>query len=170
MIRAISIFMLCGLLASCQSTPGVVPPVVHDLNRLASVKSIYIEDLGKEKDADLIEGSGIVREEIRTRLAQSGRFSVVQSPQEADAILEGLAGFEKWYHGMEGFYGLEGDLDTHYLGVGHFRLLDSRSKQIIWTHEYQRGLFKLHQTVTSRVAEQTVDKLLRDATRADSSL
>lgn len=169
MIRAISILLLCGLLTSCQSTPGVLPPVVHDLTRLASVKSIYIEDLGKEKDADLIEGSDIVRDEISAGLAKSGRFSVVQSPQQADAVLEGLAGFEKWYHGMEGFYGLEGDLDTHYLGVGHFRLVDSKTKQTIWTHEYERGLFKLHQTVTNRVAEQTVDKLLRDAILVDNT-
>ncbi|TKB68787.1 MAG: hypothetical protein E8D52_07305 [Nitrospira sp.] len=167
MIRIVPILILCGLLAACQSTPGVPPPVVHDLTRLASVKSIYIEDLGKEKDADLIEGSDIVSDEISAGLAKSGRFSVVDSPQQADAVLTGLAGFEKWYHGMEGFYGLEGDLDTHYLGVGHFQLLESKTKQPIWTHEYEKGFFKLHQTVTSRVAQQTVDKLLQDAMLAD---
>ena len=169
MIRLVFIVALWGLFAACQSTPGVPPPVVHDLPRLASVKSIYIEDLGKERDSDLIEGSDIVRNEIYARLAKSGRFSVVDSPQQADAVLAGLAGFEKWYHGMEGFYGLEGDLDTHYLGVGHFRLLESKTKQPIWTHEYKRGLFKLHQTVTSRVAEQTVGKLLQDTAHADGS-
>lgn len=169
MIRFACIVTLCGLLIGCQSAPGVVPPVVQDLSRLASVKSIYIEDLGKGKGADLIEGSDIVRQEISTGLARSDRFSVVDSPQQADAILTGLAGFEKWYHGMEGFYGLEGDLDTHYLGVGHFWLVDSNTKQPIWTHEYERGFFKLHQTVTSRVAEQTVGKLLQDTVRTDSS-
>ena len=169
MIRLACIVTLCGLLVGCQSTPGVPPPAVQDLSRLASVKSIYIEDLGHEKDADLIEGSDIVREEIIVGLAKSGRFSIVDSPQQADAILAGLAGFEKWYHGMEGFYGLEGDLDTHYVGVGHFRLLESKTKQPIWTHEYERGFFKLHQTVTNRVAEQTVGKLLHDAGRAGSS-
>ncbi|MDH4303512.1 MAG: hypothetical protein OEV53_05570 [Nitrospira sp.] len=131
------------------------------------MKSIYIDDLGKEEGANLIEGSAKVREEIRTGLAKSGRFSIVQSPQEADAILSGLAGIEKWYHGMEGFYGLEGDLDTHYLGVGHFRLVESNSKQTIWIHEYERGFFKPHQSVTSRVAEQTVNKLLQDVSQSD---
>lgn len=168
MIRAASILSLCCLLAACQSAKGVSPQVVQDLDRLASVKSIYIEDLGKENGADLIEGSDLVKEEIGTRLTQSGRFSVAQSPEQADAVLTGLAGFEKWYHGMEGFYGLEGDLDSHYLGVGHFRLVDPKTKQSIWTHEYEKGFFKLHQAVTSRVAEQTVSKLLQDATRLNS--
>ena len=169
MIRVVSILTLYSLLTACQSTPGVFPQAVQDLPRLAAVKSIYIEDLGKEKEADLIEGSGLVRDEISTELARSGRFSIVQSPQEADAVLAGLAGFEKWYHGMEGFYGLEGDLDTHYLGVGHFRLMESKTKQTIWTHEYERGFLKPTQSITSRVAEQVVNKLIHDTARADSS-
>ena len=74
MMRAISIFMLCGLLASCQSAKGVSPQAVQDPSRLASVKSIYIDNLGKEEGADLIEGSDIVREEIGTRLATVRTF------------------------------------------------------------------------------------------------
>ena len=162
-IRSVVILALCCLLAACQSQKGASPKGVHDSARFASVKSIYIEDLGKEEGADLIENSNAVREEIRNRLAQSGRFSVAESPQESDAILSGLAGFEKWYHGMEGFYGLEGDLDTHFLGVGRLRLIDSKTKQILWSHEYERGFFNLHQTVESRVAEQVVNALLQDA-------
>jgi TolB-like protein len=169
MIRVVTILTLCNLLAACQSAPGEPPQAVQDLSRLTSVKSIYIENLGKEKDADLIEGSSLVRKEIGTELARSGRFSVVESPQEADAVLTGLAGFEKWYHGMEGFYGLEGDLDTHYLGVGHFRLVESKTKQTIWTHQYERGFLKPTQSITSRVAAQVVDRLLHDVARVDSS-
>ncbi|OQW30577.1 MAG: hypothetical protein A4E19_09725 [Nitrospira sp. SG-bin1] len=166
MMRAIFLATLCALLAACHSTPGVVPPAVHDLNRLAAVKSIYIEDLGHEEGAPLIEGSNVVKEEISAGLAKSGRFSLAESPRQADAILAGLAGFEKWYHGMEGFYGLEGDLDTHYLGVGHFRLVDAKTKEPIWTHEYERGLLKPTQSITSRVADQVVEQLLSDATLA----
>jgi TolB-like protein len=162
MIRVISVLVLCILLTSCQGTPQPA----RDLTRLASVKTIYIDDLGKEEGADLIEHSRQVLEEISTGLTQSGRFSVVQSPQEADAVLAGLAGLEKWYHGMEGFYGLEGDLDTSYLGVGRLRLVDVKANQIIWTHDYKRGLLKPTQSVTSRVANQVVEKLLLDATLA----
>ncbi|MGQ0555690.1 MAG: hypothetical protein ACT4PN_07070 [Nitrospiraceae bacterium] len=162
MSRVVSIIALCVLLTSCQGTPQPV----QDLTRLASVKAIYIDDLGKEEGANLIESSIHVQEEISTGLTQSGRFSVVQSPQDADAILAGLAGLEKWYHGMEGFYGLEGDLDTSYLGVGRFRLVDAKTNQTIWTHDYKRGLLKPTQSVTSRVANQVVEKLLLDAALA----
>jgi hypothetical protein len=166
MLRTVAILALCCLLTACQSADSVSPKAIQDSARLASVKSIYIEDLGKEEGADVIEKSEIVRAQIGAALAQSGRFSIVTTPQQADAILAGIAGIEQWYHGMEGFYGLEGDLDTHYLGVGHLRLIDSKTKQIIWTHEYERGLFKLHQTVESRVAEQVAARLLRDASPA----
>ena len=162
MIRLISILTLCGLLGACQS---VSPPIL-DLPRLATVKNIYIDDLGKEEGAKLIEESAHVQAAISAGLAKSGRFAVVQSPQEADAVLAGLAGLEKWYHGMEGFYGLEGDLDTSYLGVGRFRLVDAKTNQTIWTHNYERGLLRPTQSVTSRVANQVVEKLVSDAALA----
>lgn len=169
MIRLVSVFSLCALLAACQSPPGVVPQAVQDLSRLSTVKSIYIEDLGTEEGAAIIEGSSLVRDEINAELGRSGRFSVVQSPEQADAVLAGLAGYEKWYHGLEGFYELEGNLDTNYLGVGHFRLVDSKTKQTIWTHEYKRGVFNPRQSVAERVADQAVEKLLHDTARADRS-
>ena len=169
MIRLASIVTLLALLVACQSPPGVIPRPVQDIGRLASVKSIYIEDLGQEEGAVFIEGSGIVRDGIGTGLARSGRFSIVQSPEQADAVLAGLAGFEKWYHGIEGFYELEGNLDSHYAGVGHFRLVDSKTKQTIWTHEYERGLLNPKQSVAERVADQAVEKLLHDTARADNA-
>jgi hypothetical protein len=163
-LRTVSILALCCLLAACQSAKGVSPKGVEESARLAAVHSIYIEDLGKEGGANLIEKSDVIKAHIGAALAQSGRFSIATAPHQADAILTGLAGIEPWYHGMEGFYGLEGDLDSHYLGVGHVRLIDSKTKQILWTHEYEPGFFKLHQTVERRVAEQVVNTLLRDAT------
>jgi len=165
-MRLLSILSLCWLLASCQSLSEVSPQIGHDRARLASVKVIYIESLGIEEGADLIEYSDVVRERISTGLAQSGRFSIVRSPEEADAILAGVAGAEPWYHGMEGFYGLEGDLDTHLLGVGRLRLVDTRTRQVIWTHTYKTGFLKLHQSVASRVADQVTEQLLSDATLA----
>ncbi len=165
MIRVVSIVAFSSLLGACQSAPQPV----HDLTRLASIQSIYVDDLGKEKDADLIEGSKAVREEIMSAVARSERFALVQSPEQADAVLTGLAGFEKWYHGMEGFYGLEGDLDSHYLGVGQFRLVDTKTNRTIWTHKYQPGLLRPTQSVVERVAEQVVDKLLNDAKHVDNS-
>jgi hypothetical protein len=127
---------------------------------------VYIEDLTHDEDPHLVEGSDLVKERIRQRLTQSGRFSIVDSPERADATLTGVAGFQRWYFGMESFYGLEGSLNTQYAGIGMVRLLDSKTKQPIWTHEYETGLFHPTQPVVDRVANQVVDKLLSDAALA----
>lgn len=65
--------------------------------------------------------------------------------------------------GMEGFYGLEGDLNTHLLEVGRLRLIETRTKQVIWTDTYKAGFLKSHQRVASRVADQVTERLLFDA-------
>lgn len=167
-MRTATILTLSCLLAACQGMTNATPESVHDRARLASVKSIYVEDLGKGEGSNLIGHSDLVREKIVTDLSKSGRFSIVQSPEQADAILTGLAGIEQWYHGMEGFYGLEGDLDTHHLGVGRLRLADPSTKEPIWTYEYKGGLLKLQQSVLERVGEQVVERLLQAASQAES--
>jgi hypothetical protein len=78
-----------------------------------------------------------------------------------------VAGFQRWYFGMESFYGLEGSLNTQYSGIGMVRLLDSKTKQPIWTHEYETGFFHPTQSVVDRVADQFADQLLGAAALAD---
>jgi hypothetical protein len=68
---------------------------------------------------------------------------------------------------MEAFYGLEGSLNTQYSGIGMVRLLDSKTQEPIWTHEYETGFFHPTQSVVDRVADQVADKLLRDTALAD---
>ena len=162
-MRTASIVSLCCLLAACQGFKDQHPEFLLNAHALASVRSIYIEDLGHEEDDDLIEQTGSVREKISTGLAQSKRFSVVQDLQQADAVLTSLVVVERWYHGMEG------DMDDHELGIGNVRLLDSRTKQPIWMHKYEPGLLRPTQSVAERVADQVVDKLLHDIARADGS-
>jgi TolB-like protein len=166
MIRMVSILALCSLLAACQSFMGADSASVQDFPGLASVRSIYIEDL--KDGSHLIQSSDLIKEQISTQLAQSGRFSVTNNAQQADAVLTGVVGIEAWYHGMESYHGMEGNLDSNFLGVGALRLVDAKTKQTIWTHEYEAGILKLHQTVASRVAEQMAGKLLNDTTKADS--
>jgi TolB-like protein len=166
MIRGLSILALCCVLAACHRTFGVPTESVQEPAALASVKTIYVEDLSHGEDPLLVEGSDLVKEKILARLSQSKRFSVVDAPDKADATLTGVAGFQRWYFGMESFYGLEGSLNTQYSGVGMVRLLDSKTKEPIWTHEYETGLFHPTQSVADRVANQVADKLLRDATPA----
>ncbi len=167
MMRAIAMLTLCCSLVACHRNFGVPTEYVEDLTALASVRSIYIEDLSHNEDSHIVEGSDLVKEKIQGRLTQSGRFSVVDVPEQADASLTGVAGFQRWYFGMESFYGLEGSLNTQYSGIGMLRLLNSQTKQPIWTHEYETGLLHPTKSVADRVADQVVDKLLRDARRAD---
>jgi len=166
-MRYTSILFLCCWLAACQSLQAHPPHSTLDGPALASVRSIYLDDFGREEGADLLEKSGVVRDHISKGLANSGRFSVVQDLEQADAILTGLAGVELWYHGMEGYYGMEGDMDNHELGVGTLRLLDAKTKQPIWTHEYETGLLSPKQSVAERVADQVVNTLVQDTLRAD---
>ena len=66
---AISLCLL-GTLAAAQNVPT-----------LKNVKKIYVAELGKQPESDLI------REKIRLRLMKSGRFTVVDKPEDADATL-----------------------------------------------------------------------------------
>lgn len=164
-----SVTALCGLIFGCQVVKSSHPEPVRNLNALASIHSIFISDLREEDSSHLIERSNLIREAIQEGLTRSGRFTVVQDPAQADAVLDGLAGVERWYHGMEGYYGMEGDLDSHELGVGTLRLIDSKTKQTIWTHEYETGFLSPKQSVAERVGEQVVEKLLQDASPATTT-
>jgi TolB-like protein len=169
MMRAVLIVAICCSLLGCHRTFGVPTDIVQDLPALASVRSVYIADLTHGEDPYLVEGSDQVRKRIQERLVQSKRFSVVDTLEEADAALTGVAGFQRWYFGMESFYGLEGSLNTQYAGIGMVRLLDSKTKQLIWAHEYETGFFHPTQSVIDRVADQVADKLLSDAIRAEGT-
>ena len=168
MMRGLSILILCFMLMACHRTFGVSTERVEDLAALVSVKTIYVDDLSHGEDPHLVEGSDEVRNKIMERLAQSKRFSVVDNPEQADALLTGVAGFQGWYFGMESFYGLEGSLNTQYAGIGMVRLLNSTTKQPIWTHEYEAGFYYPNQSTADRVADQIVDTLLVFAMSADT--
>ncbi|MCP9448259.1 MAG: hypothetical protein NNA22_11915 [Nitrospira sp.] len=156
-------------LVACHRTFGIPRDIVRDLPALASVRTIYIEDLTHGEDPHLVEGSDLVKEKIRQKLTRSGRFVVVDRPDQADALLTGVAGFQRWYFGMESFFGLEGSLNTQYAGIGMVRLLDATTKRPIWTHEYETGFFRPTQPVVDRVADQIAERLLADASSAARS-
>ncbi len=158
----VTIVTLCCSLIGCvyfpqlrTSTSTSTPEPVEEFPALVNIKKIFITDLGNQ------EYAGVVREKIRLRLMKSIRFSVVEVPENADAILTGVAGVESSIHGSKG------DINTRIAGIGILRLIDVKTKESIWTFEYERG-FMLGGSVSSRVADQTVDKLLEDTTRADS--
>ena len=128
-------------------------------SKLVNVKKIYIGDLGGE------DGSDLVREKIRVRLMKSDRFAVVETPDSADAILTGVAGVETRQSSSintnpatGAVYGSGG---TSYAGLGVLRLVDVKSQETIWFFEYKRGYS--FGSASSRVANKTVEKLLKDA-------
>lgn len=117
-----------------------------DRAALSTVHRIYLASFGSA------DGSDLVREKVRVRLMNSGRFEVVDDSTTAHAILTGSAGLDtRTVRGT-----------TDYAGIGLLRLIDARSHTTIWAHEYRRG-FMFGGSVSTRVANQMVDQLLRDA-------
>jgi hypothetical protein len=132
---------------------SIMPLIAQSIpsaDKLANIRKIYIDDLGKQEGADL------VREKIRLRLLKSDRFAVVERPEAADAVLSGAAGVVR----SDGV--AIGNADTSFQGTGVLRLVDVKTEEVVWIFEYKRG-FMLAGSVTSRVADQVVDKLLKDA-------
>jgi len=133
----------------------------QDVSRLLNVKKIYIGDLGRE------EGSDLVREKIRVRLMKTDRFVVVEKPELADAVLTGVAGVERQYTSSvstDSNGKVSGEGTTTFAGLGVLRLVDVKTSEAIWLFEYKRGFgFK---GASSRVADQTVGKLLKDVKAA----
>lgn len=129
---------------------------------LASVRKIYITELGREEGADL------VREKIRVELMKSGRFTVLEKPDGADALLTGVAGVAVSHSSNvsgNARTGLHGSGVTSYAGLGVLRLVDRRTDSTIWMFEYKRG-FSVG-SASSRVARKAVEKLLQDVHAAE---
>ena len=139
--------ILAMLSTGCVSSARNTVPVSPDkATQLTMVRMLYLDSLGSGDGADL------VREKIRSRLISSNRFKVVEAPHKAEAILMGAAGVEKNVSKGE----------TNYRGTGIFRIVERQSDSTIWSYEYKRG-FMLFGSVSSRVADQVVDRLLLDA-------
>lgn len=154
--------MLAVLFLALLATAAAQQKEAPNKTRLASVKKLYIGSLGNE------EGSDLVREKIRIRLMKSDRFSVVERQEAADAILTGVAGVERRdsgsvYTTSDGK--IQGGSGTSYAGLGVLRLVDAESEETIWVFEYKRGFS--FGSASSRVANKTVEKLLKDAMAAD---
>lgn len=120
----------------------------QDTAQLVKIKKIYLGDLGKEEGADL------VKEKLRLRLMKSERFVVVETPEEADAVLTGVAG-----------YGSDNS------GLGALRLVNPNTKTTIWGFEYKPGRSVFGGgSASTRVAEKTVEQLLKDTKEAEKKV
>jgi hypothetical protein len=91
-----------------------------------------------------------VKEKLRVRLMNSGRFTVVETSEKADAVLLGSAGVDKTVDRK----------GTDYTGTGLLRLVERVSERTIWAHEYERSYCFSCFSISSKVADQMADALL----------
>src|SRR5262249_55543731 len=101
---------------------------------------------------------------------KSERFSVVERPESADAVLTGIAGVERTYEESvngDQYGNLHGNGGTSFSGLGVLRLVDVRTDETAWVFEYKPGYMFLGGSVSSRVADKTIEKLLKDARQSD---
>jgi hypothetical protein len=152
------------LILSCMCLLAVTT-VAQNTQRLAGVKKIYLGELGKDENSDLI------REKIRIRLMKSERFSIVETPEDADAILTGAAGVSSKHVSTVSTNPATGQVSgsggTVYDGSAVVRLVDPKTKETIWIYEYARGFFR-PRSASGDVAGKIVDHLTKDAKKAET--
>jgi hypothetical protein len=139
-------------------------------NRLDSIRKIYIDSLGNSDSGVLI------REKLRARLINSGRFEVVEAKENADAVLTGAASVDKSQSGSissDGQGRVSGREGAVYSENGVLRLLIPQTQSTVWIYEYKRGsslkgfipmsgLFS-NPSASGRFADKAVKQLLKDA-------
>ena len=126
--------------------------------RLKEVRKIhvgYLSSIGHKRGhlVPVAPGSaGEVKKRITAALVSSGRFSVVSKESEADATLEGDAGY---IHS-------EKDGKKFTTGFADLKLEDRKTHEVLWTFEYkpQPGAGG---SAAQRVADQAVQRLLEEA-------
>jgi curli biogenesis system outer membrane secretion channel CsgG len=132
--------------------------------RLSEVRKIHFghfKTIGHNKRGRMVVLAHGSQEDVRKRLTaalvSSGRFSVVAKEEDADARLEGAAGY---VHSE--------DAGTkHTTGFADLKLVDRKTGEILWVFEYQPHA-GAGGSAGQRVADQAVENLLAEAKRADA--
>lgn len=160
------VVLICMTTSAGQNTSGTPA----DNRKLINVEKIYL-DLHKLSESEKNEDTDKIREKIRQRLIKSKRFIVVDSLEQADAILSGTIGLYKHDLGPESV-DTQGvirtrspkssiyDSDDIYLGYGDVKLVDSKTREMIWSYEYKPAIFG---NPLDSVAKNVVNHLLDDA-------
>ncbi len=134
---------------SVKATVAIEVPAVE---KLSDIKKIFIAPLGTG------EGAELIRQKIITQLMKSNPLVVVESPDQADATLNGVA-----------------ELNGHlvlYRGCGRTRYspellvrLIGRNKQMLWTDDVIISKFFASGNA-SKVSSDVADKLVKNLTEA----
>ena len=139
----VSVLIFCGLLST-----------VEGAQRLQDVQKIYVDSFDEGDAADAI------RSKIVAQLAKARRFELVESADQADAVLNGeskivkLAKRNQHAPGGERYH-VKADVQ-----------LVSKDQTVLWTDGPSTGAAS-HFTATSNLAERIVKDLLK-ATAADA--
>ena len=108
----------------------------------------------------------------RIRLMKSDRFSVVETPEEADAILVGAAGVSSRHVSSVSTNPVTGQVSgsggTVYDGSAVVRLVDPQGKETIWIYEYKRGFFR-PRSASGDIAGKIIDHLTKDAKKVSET-
>jgi len=128
--------------------------VCQQVGALEEVKKIYVDSFGTAEGADLIKAK------VVNRLVKSGRVSVVENRDAADAVLTGIGEINKGvrYSASAGQYGGTASGGTQYDATLVVRLL-GKDKQILWVDEAKPGF--ISHSVSSSVADKVSKNLLK---------
>ena len=94
----------------------------------------------------------MIRDKIINRLAKSGRFQVVLSPEKADAVLTGSGDVARSQRYSEGSGG------TRWDATAVVRLV-TNDQRILWVSEAKNGIFS--RSASSSVADRIVKDLMK---------
>jgi hypothetical protein len=136
--------LLMVVAAACYKPASI--STIPQPQQLGQIRTIYIEELGAE------DGSDLVREKIRLELSKTDRFTVVERPDQADAVLRGTAGVAS----------PQRQGTTRYSGTGVLRLVERETERTVWVFEYIPSTGG-PRSVSTKVAQELVTYLLRDA-------
>jgi hypothetical protein len=130
------LLIFCGLLSA------------QGAKRLEDVHKIYVDSFEGGDAADAIRGK------ILAQLGKARRFEVVESADQADAVLTGASQIAKLAKGNQHASGGE-----RYHATAGVKLI-GKDQTILWTDDPSTGAAS-HFTVTSNLAERIVKDLLK---------
>jgi hypothetical protein len=139
----LSLATFCGLV-----------PAQENPQRLQDVRKIYVDTFGNGDGAD------VIRSKVITRLVKAGRFEVVQSAEQADAVLTGASQVSKTSHYSASANGQYGNASggTRYHATAGIQLL-SKDQRILWADDASNGAFS--RSASSSLADHIVKDLLK---------
>jgi Lipopolysaccharide-assembly len=124
------------------------------VQRLQDVHRIYVDSFGTGDGAD------VIRSKVITRLVKAGRFEIVQSADQADAVLTGASQVSKTAHYSANTNGQYGNASggTRYHATAGVQLV-SKDQKILWADDTSNGAFS--RSASSSLADRIVKNLLK---------